>query len=97
MRIICSDCHLLLSSSAYNMATGYRVSGTHANPLGMKTDAPWDVIWDVMRAWVADHPVKKQARVLLAGRSIGCCFLHRDGVVPAVCCAVQMLLPSAGG
>lgn len=36
------------------------MSGTHANPLGMKTDAPWDVIWDIMRAWVVDHPVKKQ-------------------------------------
>lgn len=37
---------------------GYRVSGTHCNPLGVKTDAPWDVIWDIMRCWVADHPVK---------------------------------------
>ena len=59
-------CHrallLLLSAATCNLATGYRVSGTHANPLGMKTDAPWDVIWDVMRAWVADHPVKKQVR-----------------------------------
>ena len=39
---------------------GYRVSGTHCNPLGVKTDAPWDVIWDIMRCWVADHPVKAQ-------------------------------------
>ena len=37
---------------------GYRVSGTHCTPLGLKTDAPWDVIWDIMRCWVADHPVK---------------------------------------
>ncbi|PRW58454.1 tRNA (guanine(26)-N(2))-dimethyltransferase 2 [Chlorella sorokiniana] len=37
---------------------GYRVSGTHANPLGVKTDAPWDVIWDIMRCWVKEHPVK---------------------------------------
>lgn len=38
---------------------GYRVSGTHANPLGIKTDAPWNVVWDIMRCWVQQHPVKK--------------------------------------
>lgn len=37
---------------------GYRVSGTHCNPLGIKTDAPWSVIWDIMRCWIQDHPVK---------------------------------------
>lgn len=31
---------------------GYRISGTHVNPLGLKTDAPMDVIWDIMRCWV---------------------------------------------
>ena len=35
-----------------------RVSGTHANPLGIKTDAPPSVVWDIIRCWVADHPVK---------------------------------------
>jgi len=30
---------------------GYRVSGTHASPLGLKTDCPWDVLWDIMRCW----------------------------------------------
>lgn len=35
-----------------------RVSGTHANPLGVKTDAPWNVVWDIMRCWVKEHPVK---------------------------------------
>ncbi|CAL5223126.1 g5591 [Coccomyxa viridis] len=38
---------------------GYRVSGTHANPLGLKTDAPPEVMWDIMRCWVAEHPSKK--------------------------------------
>ncbi len=37
---------------------GYRVSGTHASPLGMKTDAPTRVVWDVLRCWVREHPVK---------------------------------------
>ncbi|XP_030452207.1 tRNA (guanine(26)-N(2))-dimethyltransferase 2-like [Syzygium oleosum] len=39
---------------------GYRISGTHVNPLGLKTDAPMDVIWDIMRCWVKSHPVKEQ-------------------------------------
>eukprot|EP00262_Sarcandra_glabra_P005380 TRINITY_DN1689_c0_g1_i1.p1 TRINITY_DN1689_c0_g1~~TRINITY_DN1689_c0_g1_i1.p1 ORF type:complete len:595 (-),score=118.04 TRINITY_DN1689_c0_g1_i1:82-1866(-) len=39
---------------------GYRISGTHVNPLGMKSDAPMDVIWDIMRCWVKNHPVKAQ-------------------------------------
>ncbi|KAI3462862.1 hypothetical protein Pfo_019525 [Paulownia fortunei] len=37
---------------------GYRISGSHVNPLGLKTDAPMDVIWDIMRCWVKNHPVK---------------------------------------
>ncbi|KGN52527.1 probable tRNA (guanine(26)-N(2))-dimethyltransferase 2 [Cucumis sativus] len=39
---------------------GYRISGTHVNPLGLKSDAPMDVIWDIMRCWVKNHPVKTQ-------------------------------------
>lgn len=39
---------------------GYRTSGTHASPLGLKTDAPMSVIWDIMRCWVKNHPVKPQ-------------------------------------
>ncbi|KAF3444911.1 hypothetical protein FNV43_RR14604 [Rhamnella rubrinervis] len=40
---------------------GYRISGTHVNPLGLKSDAPTDVIWDIMRCWVKNHPVKAQS------------------------------------
>lgn len=40
---------------------GYRISGTHVCPLGLKTDAPMDVIWDIMRCWVKSHPVKAQS------------------------------------
>nr|XP_043632242.1 probable tRNA (guanine(26)-N(2))-dimethyltransferase 1 isoform X2 [Erigeron canadensis] len=39
---------------------GFRISGTHVNPLGLKSDAPMDVIWDIMRCWVKNHPVKAQ-------------------------------------
>ena len=41
------------------------MSSTHANPLGTKTDAPFEVIWDIMRAWVKDHPVKAMVRGLV--------------------------------
>jgi len=36
------------------------VSSTHANPLAVKTDAPPNVIWDVMRAWVKKQGKEKQ-------------------------------------
>ncbi|KAK9683109.1 hypothetical protein RND81_10G117300 [Saponaria officinalis] len=37
---------------------GYRISGSHITPLALKTDAPMSVIWDIMRCWVKDHPIK---------------------------------------
>ncbi|KAJ3669970.1 hypothetical protein LUZ60_010294 [Juncus effusus] len=39
---------------------GYRISGTHVCPLGLKSDAPMEVIWDIMRCWVKNHPIKPQ-------------------------------------
>ncbi|XP_072958047.1 tRNA (guanine(26)-N(2))-dimethyltransferase 1-like [Typha angustifolia] len=39
---------------------GYCISGSHVNPLGLKTDAPMNVIWDIMRCWVKNHPIKPQ-------------------------------------
>lgn len=49
---------LIFRSAVLN--AGYRISGTHVNPLGLKSDAPMDVIWDIMRCWVKNHPVKSQ-------------------------------------
>ncbi|XP_071104696.1 tRNA (guanine(26)-N(2))-dimethyltransferase-like [Haliotis cracherodii] len=37
---------------------GYRASLTHCAKNAHKTDAPGEVVWDIMRAWVKDHPVK---------------------------------------
>ena len=38
---------------------GYRVSQSHTNPLAVKTDAPSEVVWDIMRCSVRDRrPVK---------------------------------------
>lgn len=50
----------MFRSAIFN--AGYRISGTHVNPLGLKTDAPMEVIWDIMRCWVKTHPVKVQPR-----------------------------------
>ena len=46
----------LMRSALIN--AGYRVSATHACPIGLKTDAPMSVVWDILRCWVREHPVK---------------------------------------
>lgn len=38
---------------------GYRVSGYHKEPNAIKTNAPNEVVWDVMRAWAKENPPKK--------------------------------------
>ena len=38
---------------------GYRVSGSHACKSSIKTDAPPDFIWDIMRAWEKLNPANK--------------------------------------
>ncbi|GFT82661.1 hypothetical protein NPIL_177331 [Nephila pilipes] len=38
---------------------GYEVSFSHASSTSIKTNAPPNVIWDIMRAWVKLHPGKK--------------------------------------
>ncbi|KAK3139452.1 hypothetical protein QOZ80_5AG0383500 [Eleusine coracana subsp. coracana] len=40
---------------------GYQISGSHVDPLALKTDAPVSVIWDIMRCWVKLHPVKHRS------------------------------------
>lgn len=56
----CTPPSSLLFRSALANA-GYRTSGCHANALALKTDAPMHVLWDIMRCWVKDHPVKPQS------------------------------------
>ncbi|PNS20753.1 N2,N2-dimethylguanosine tRNA methyltransferase [Sphaceloma murrayae] len=39
---------------------GYSATRTHAKPGMIKTQAPWSVIWEIMREWVKRHaPVKE--------------------------------------
>eukprot|EP01083_Nonionella_stella_P123296 371468_1 len=37
---------------------GFPVSQSHCSPTALKTPAPPSVIWDIMRAWVREKPVK---------------------------------------
>ncbi|ORY00484.1 N2,N2-dimethylguanosine tRNA methyltransferase [Basidiobolus meristosporus CBS 931.73] len=48
----------LLSVCSALLNKGYRVSVSHACQGSLKTNAPNDIIWDVMRSWVEKHPVK---------------------------------------
>lgn len=41
---------------------GYRVARSHTKPGCIKTDAPWDVIWEMMREWAKQKaPIKDGA------------------------------------
>lgn len=41
---------------------GYRSTRSHAKPNSIRTDAPWSVIWEVMREWTRQHsPIKEGA------------------------------------
>ncbi|KAJ8901065.1 hypothetical protein NDN08_004925 [Rhodosorus marinus] len=37
---------------------GYRVSQAHTNPNACKTNAPLELVWDILRCWVKRHPVR---------------------------------------
>ena len=52
---------------------GHRVSGSHCSAAALKTDAPAEFVWSVIRAWESLHPAKREniaagspAAVLLA-------------------------------
>jgi tRNA (guanine26-N2/guanine27-N2)-dimethyltransferase len=41
---------------------GYWCTRSHAKPGSIKTNAPWDVIWEIMREWTRQkQPIKKSA------------------------------------
>lgn len=41
-------------------SVGYRSTRSHAKPNSIRTDAPWSVVWEIMREWVRQHsPVKE--------------------------------------
>lgn len=41
---------------------GYRTTRSHTEPGSIRTDAPWDIIWEIMREWIRQkHPIKEGA------------------------------------
>ncbi|KAM5463226.1 RNA methyltransferase tRNA(m5U54)methyltransferase [Microsporum audouinii] len=55
---------------------GYRSTRSHAKPNSIRTDAPWEVIWEIMREWVRlKSPVKAGA---LSDGTAGAGILRRS-------------------
>ena len=69
----------LLKSALIN--AGYRVSAFHKEPSAIKTNAPNAVVWDIMRCWVAKHPVGKKRQE--AERSPGTMILETSPTLKA--------------
>lgn len=71
------------------IALGYQVSGSHASKTAVKTDAPSNVVWDVVRAWVQKNPVKKKHEnspgqaILSKPCEVEVCFDYKPGANPA--------------
>lgn len=59
--VACTSPNMQVMRSALINA-GYKVSQSHTEPLALKTDAPQSFLWDIMRAWVKEHPVKPGGR-----------------------------------
>ncbi|XP_075062728.1 LOW QUALITY PROTEIN: tRNA (guanine(26)-N(2))-dimethyltransferase [Mixophyes fleayi] len=57
--IRCNTPSLLQFRSAL-LHAGYKVSLSHACQNAVKTDAPASVIWDIMRCWEKQNPVKRE-------------------------------------
>ncbi|KAL0132039.1 hypothetical protein PUN28_000069 [Cardiocondyla obscurior] len=49
---------LMFRSALLN--AGYKVSYSHASKVSIKSDAPNNVIWDIVRAWEKEHPVRQK-------------------------------------
>lgn len=55
----CSTPSLVQIRSAV-IEAGYRASSSHACRTALKTNAPHNVVWDIMRCWEKLHPVKRK-------------------------------------
>jgi tRNA (guanine26-N2/guanine27-N2)-dimethyltransferase len=58
-KVHCSTMSLLQVRSAI-LNAGYKVSGSHANKDALKTDAPAEFMWDVIRSWCKLNPVSRK-------------------------------------
>lgn len=53
-----SPTHVAFRSALLN--AGYKVSYSHANQNSIKTDAPNEVVWDILKEWVKEKPINKK-------------------------------------
>lgn len=87
---ICSTLHCnsprMVDVQAALVNAGYRVSQQHKEPQAIKTDAPDNIVWDIMRCWVRKHPVNEKRRTKSPGQAI----LRRDPELEA-----DFTIPSA--
>ncbi|CAM9949953.1 unnamed protein product, partial [Laminaria digitata] len=71
---MCSTLHCdsprMIDVQAALVNAGYRVSQQHKEPQAVKTDAPDDVVWDIMRCWVKKHPVSHKRKTSSPGQAI---------------------------
>ncbi|CAD6228627.1 GSCOCG00006468001-RA-CDS [Cotesia congregata] len=59
MSIVRCDTPSMIKFRSAILNAGYKVSISHAHKLSIKTDAPMEVIWDIVRAWEKIHPAKR--------------------------------------
>ncbi|KAK3765031.1 hypothetical protein RRG08_023550 [Elysia crispata] len=57
--IHCQPPNMMLMRSAL-LNAGFKVSMSHAAKNSYKTNAPSQIIWDIMRTWIKDHPVSEK-------------------------------------
>ncbi|CAM9455916.1 unnamed protein product [Pylaiella littoralis] len=71
---MCSTLHCssprMIDMQAALVNAGYRVSQQHKEPQAVKTNAPDDVVWDIMRCWVKKHPVSDKRKTSSPGQAI---------------------------
>lgn len=85
----CNTPPLLQFRSAL-LHAGYSVSLSHACKNAIKTDAPPNVIWDIMRCWEKANPVKREKlsetspafKILSKEPSLEACFTVREDANP---------------
>lgn len=63
------------------MNSGFKVSYTHMNKTSIKTNAPAQLIWDIMRTWEELHPINEKR---VKNQSPGCNILGKKREF--VCC-----------
>ncbi|XP_011307972.1 probable tRNA (guanine(26)-N(2))-dimethyltransferase isoform X2 [Fopius arisanus] len=60
MSIVRCDTPSMVKFRSGLLNAGYNVSFSHANKLSIKTNAPAEIVWNVVKAWEKMHPAKRE-------------------------------------